>query len=101
MVHAAAFPIACSGTLISMFKQKFSHGVTHTLPQDVRAVLIANPKAYTTWELITPLARNEWICWVISAKKQETRDRRIQILSENLALGKRRPCCWAGCVHRG
>lgn len=100
MVQTVATSIACSGTLIAMFKERFSQGVVHSLPRDVRIALATNSKAYLTWESITPLARNEWICWVISAKKEETRDRRIQILSENLALGKRRPCCWAGCVHR-
>ena len=49
---------------------------------------------------ITALARNEWICWVTSAKKEETRAKRIKWGCENLSAGKRRPCCWAGCPHR-
>ena len=92
---------AYSGKLKAMSQERFSQGVVHRLPTDIRKALALNTKAYLTWESVTPLARNEWICWVTSAKKEETRDRRIQILSENLALGKRRPCCWAGCVHRG
>jgi uncharacterized protein YdeI (YjbR/CyaY-like superfamily) len=46
------------------------------------------------------LARNEWICWVDSAKKAETRLKRINWGCENLEDGKRRPCCWPGCPHR-
>lgn len=52
------------------------------------------------WDDLTPLARNEFICWVISAKKEETREHRIKRLCEELLEGKRRPCCWIGCSHR-
>lgn len=79
---------------------KISSGTVHKIPGDVQKLLILSPKAHTVWEDITPLARNEWICWIESAIKTETRDRRIRIMSENLIKGKRRPCCWAGCVHR-
>ncbi len=81
-------------------KEKVSGGVAHTLPADVRSLLNSKEKVHAAWEDITPLARNEWICWIVSAKKLETRDRRIKIMGENLLLGKRRPCCWAGCEHR-
>lgn len=75
-------------------------GVVHPLPNDLKKVLISNPNALTTWKDITPLARNEWICWIESAKKPETRLKRINWGCENLASGKRRPCCWPGCPHR-
>jgi uncharacterized protein YdeI (YjbR/CyaY-like superfamily) len=78
----------------------FSNGTVHNLPDDLRAILMASEAAGKTWEDITPLARNEWICWVESAKQLETRQRRIRIAGENLGSGKRRPCCWAGCIHR-
>ncbi len=83
-----------------MIKKGISSGVVHKVPSDVRNILISKPAVREVWEDITPLARNEWLCWVESAKKSETRDRRIRIMSENLASGKRRPCCWAGCMHR-
>ena len=51
-------------------------------------------------EDITPLARNEWICWVQSVKKPETRLKHVEQARENLRDGKRRPCCWPGCPHR-
>lgn len=75
-------------------------GVVHELPMDLGAALSANPKALATWKDITPLARNEWICWIESAKKLETRSKRIAWGCSNLEDGKRRPCCWPGCPHR-
>jgi uncharacterized protein YdeI (YjbR/CyaY-like superfamily) len=79
---------------------KIAGGVVHDLPDDFRAALLADSQALATWEDITPLARNEWICWVESAKKVETRQKRIAWGRENLSEGKRRPCCWPGCPHR-
>jgi uncharacterized protein YdeI (YjbR/CyaY-like superfamily) len=75
-------------------------GVVHELPDDLQAALKIHPKALATWLDITPLARNEWICWVEDAKKLETRTKRINWGRENLEEGKRRPCCWPGCAHR-
>ena len=75
-------------------------GVVHDLPEDLAAALRSDPEALATWQDITPLARNEWICWVESAKKAETRAKRIDWGRENLRDGKRRPCCWPGCPHR-
>ncbi len=80
--------------------KKISGGVVHTLPLDFRKVLTSSPKALTAWEDITPLARNEWICWITSPKKQETRDEHVERAREQLIQGKRRPCCWPGCPHR-
>ena len=78
---------------------KIAGGVVHDLPDEFRAALLADSQALATWEDITPLARNEWICWVESAKKVETRQKRIAWGRENLSEGKRRPCCWPGCPH--
>ena len=79
---------------------RVSSGTAHTLPADLRAALVATPAALAVWEDITPLARNEWICWVTSGKKAETRGIRIQKGLSKLKGGMRRPCCWAGCDHR-
>ena len=76
-------------------------GVVHDLPGDLKDALKADSRALATWEDITPLARNEWICWIESAKKLETRRKRIDWGRSNLSEGKRRPCCWPGCPHRG
>ncbi len=83
-----------------MPQKKISGGVVHEPPTDLKKALTSEPKALATWEDITPLARNEWICWVESAKKVEARSHRIEWGISNLKDGKRRPCCWAGCPHR-
>src|SRR3989442_15503186 len=61
-----------------MSQKKISSGVVHAVPADFRKALTSDPQALTAWEDITPLARNEWICWIESAKKAETRSRRIE-----------------------
>lgn len=80
--------------------QKLPGGVVHKLPADLRSGLIKHEVALAAWKDITPLARNEFICWVEDAKKQETRERRIRRTKEELEEGMRRPCCWPGCDHR-
>lgn len=72
----------------------------HKLPADFKRALVANPKAQAVWDDITPLARNEWICWITSGKKAETRGIRIKKGLSKLSGGMRRPCCWVGCPHR-
>lgn len=77
-----------------------SGGTVHAMPADLRKALLADPKVTALWEDITPLARNEFICWVENAKQFETRERRIRRTCEELLEGNRRPCCWLGCIHR-
>lgn len=72
----------------------------HELPRDLRDALATNATALHAWNDITPLARNEFICWVESAKQAPTRARRIRRTQEELEEGQRRPCCWPGCTHR-
>lgn len=83
-----------------MAKKDIATGVVHNVPTDLRMTLNSDPKALAAWEDITPLARNELICWIESAKKPETRNRRIEWARTELREGKRRPCCWPGCPHR-
>jgi uncharacterized protein YdeI (YjbR/CyaY-like superfamily) len=83
-----------------MSVNNISPGVVHKVPTDIRKVLLTSSRALELWEDITPLARNEWICWVEEAKLAETRNRRIKRVRDDLLRGKRRPCCWAGCTHR-
>ena len=76
-------------------------GTIHNkIPKDFRMVLEKNDKARATWEDITPLARNEFLCWLENATLNETKARRLKRAEEDLAKGKRRPCCWIGCIHR-
>lgn len=74
--------------------------VVHKAPDDLREALQANSGTLRRWNELTPLARNEWICWVTSAKQEETRKRRIVVGLDKMRKGMRRPCCWAGCPHR-
>ena len=80
--------------------KKFSAGVIHKLPADLKKALASSSKAHEVWEDITELARNEYICWIEDAKRSETREKRIRWAKDNLIKGKRRPCCWPGCPHR-
>lgn len=75
-------------------------GVVHALPKDLRMALLADKAALAAWYDITPLARNEWICWTISPKTQKTRDEHVRRVVKELKEGMRRPCCWLGCIHR-
>jgi hypothetical protein len=77
-----------------------SGGVVHKLPADLRESLLSDAKALGIWESLTPLARNEWICWVTFVKKDETRKDHVMRTVNELREGKRRPCCWLGCIHR-
>jgi uncharacterized protein YdeI (YjbR/CyaY-like superfamily) len=75
-------------------------GVAHQLPSDLSEALENDESALERWEDLTPLARNEWICWVITTKKPETRANHIERTITELLEGVRRPCCWMGFVHR-
>ncbi len=83
-----------------MAKKEISSGVVHKIPEDLRNALISDPKALAIWEDITPLARNEWICWTTLVKKEETRKDHVRRVLSELKEGMRRPCCWIGCIHR-
>lgn len=80
--------------------RKISSGVVHDIPDDLKEILASDSEALNNWESITPLARNEWICWIEDAKKPDTRLRRIDRVPADLKKGKKRPCCWPGCSHR-
>ena len=57
-----------------MSEKQISGGVVHDLPADLKEALASDAKALETWEDITPLARNEWICWIESAKKSKNKN---------------------------
>jgi uncharacterized protein YdeI (YjbR/CyaY-like superfamily) len=83
-----------------MATKKTTSGMVHRLPADFRGAIESDAAVKSLWASITPLARNEWICWVTSAKKEETRRRRIEVGLDKMRGGMRRPCCWPGCPHR-
>jgi hypothetical protein len=75
-------------------------GTVHHAPDDLRRVIAADPQLLSLWNGLMALGRGEFICWVEDAKRPLTRERRIQRTCEELREGKKRPCCWAGCIHR-
>lgn len=83
-----------------MGKKEISDGVVHKTPMDLRKALLADRAALEKWGDITPLSRNEWICWVESVKKPDTRREHVKRVCQELKEGMRRPCCWIGCIHR-
>ena len=78
----------------------FPQGTVHTASPDVKAAISADPGVLALWQGLTPLGRNEFLCWIEDAKQEQTRARRIRRTVEEMQEGKRRPCCWPGCVHR-
>lgn len=78
----------------------FLHGTAHEAPSDLRSAIEGDAALLALWQGLTPLGRNEFICWVLDAKQAATRARRILRTVKELREGKRRPCCWAGCIHR-
>jgi uncharacterized protein YdeI (YjbR/CyaY-like superfamily) len=77
-----------------------SADLRHDTPAELQAILAADPALSAKWRGLTELARNEWICWMTSPKKEETRAAHLNRLQEEVLRGKRRPCCWPGCPHR-
>ncbi|MBW3097020.1 YdeI/OmpD-associated family protein [Pseudohoeflea coraliihabitans] len=81
-------------------KRELPAGLVHAVPPDMHAALTATAEITALWQDLTAIGRNEFLCWVEDAKRQETRARRIQRTIEELLDGRKRPCCWAGCIHR-
>jgi uncharacterized protein YdeI (YjbR/CyaY-like superfamily) len=83
-----------------MKNPEIAQGVVHEVPTDLSEILLKDSSLLTKWQSLTPLMRNEWICWLTIVKKPETRISHLQRLQEDLQKGKKRPCCWPGCPHR-
>lgn len=66
------------------------------VPAELRKALETAPRAQALWMEITPIARRDWIYWIISAKQRETRTGRVEKACDMLASGKRRVCCFGG-----
>lgn len=75
-------------------------GVLHATPDDMEEALKAEAGIPELWNKLTPIQRNEWICWVTTVKKPETRTEHVHRMIAELKEGKRKPCCWPGCPHR-
>ena len=77
-----------------------SGGLVHKMPADLINALTQTREIASLWENLTPIARNEFICWVEDAKQEKTRARRVRRAVEEILEGQKRPCCWVGCIHR-
>lgn len=76
------------------------NGVLHDTPDDMMKALVLDNEILSKWNKLTPIQRNEWICWITIVKKTETREEHIERMLEQLNEGKKTPCCWPGCPHR-
>ncbi|HSX30914.1 MAG TPA: YdeI/OmpD-associated family protein [Candidatus Saccharimonadales bacterium] len=83
-----------------MAQDELTGGTVHKLPADLQKALASSAAAKTAWQSLTPLARNEWICWTVTVRQQKTRDDHVKRVISELKEGIRRPCCWIGCIHR-
>ncbi len=63
----------------------------------LQAALTANPKARAVFEGFSQSQQREYLDWIIDAKREETRDKRIAQAVEWLAEGKRRNWKYENC----
>ena len=89
-----------STAIKTMASTECAAGVLHEVPADLHVILTSDAALLAKWNDLTPIQRNEWICWVTIVKKPETRADHVMRLSSQLQEGKRQPCCWPGCPHR-
>ena len=82
------------GDIVTLEIMSAAEELEPRIPADLRKALAAAPKARALWSHITPIARRDWIHWITSARRPETRARRIDNACEMLAAGKRRVCCF-------
>lgn len=64
------------------------------IPDDLKKALKNHPEAASLWAKITPAAQWEWLRWIRSTNKDETRVRRVEVACDKLKKGMRRPCCF-------
>lgn len=83
-----------SGDTVSVTIEATREWPEPEIPKDIKKALAADAAAFNLWEKITPMARWEWIRWIRSTGRQETREKRIEVALSKLRKGERRPCCW-------
>lgn len=72
---------------------KILNGVLHEVPEDMQKLLANDSDIIEKWNKLTPIQRNEWICWITIVKKSETRAEHLDRMLEEVKEGKRKPCC--------
>ena len=85
---------AAAGDVVALEITPVAEEPEPRVPTDLKKALAAAPEARALWSDITPVARRDWIHWITSAKREETRARRVRNACEMLASGKRRVCCF-------
>lgn len=81
-------------------KSQVASRFLHEVPDDIKKALKTNEEILERWNKLTPIQRNEWICWITIVKKKETREEHIKRMIREISEGKKQPCCWPGCQHR-
>ncbi|MEW6773477.1 MAG: YdeI/OmpD-associated family protein [Bacteroidota bacterium] len=79
---------------------KIEESAFHPIPENLKNILLENSELLEKWNALTPIARNEWICWITIPKQEKTKQERLKRLQEDILSGQKRPCCWPGCPHR-
>lgn len=94
-------PLPKAGDIVTLEIAPVAEEPEPKVPADLRKALAAAPKgapgkpgAREAWADITPAARRDFIHWITSPKKPETRAKRIATACDMLVKGKRRPCCF-------
>ncbi|HZZ65366.1 MAG TPA: YdeI/OmpD-associated family protein [Candidatus Baltobacteraceae bacterium] len=85
---------AAAGDVVTLEIAPVGEEPEPAVPEDLRKALDAAPKSRALWSQITPVARRDWIYWIVTAKRPETRAIRIEKTCSMLAAGKRRVCCF-------
>jgi hypothetical protein len=85
---------AAAGDTVQLEIRPSARALEPRVPADLRKALGASSHALAAWKDITPVARRDWISWITSARKAETRVRRVGAACDMLASGKRRVCCF-------
>ena len=70
-------------------KYSFEQGIPPSLSDEFVTRLKANVAAWTDWESSPPGYRKQVAHWIMSAKRAETRERRLTILIEDCAKGRK------------
>ena len=68
-----------------------------TVPQDMNAALDASSAARATFDGFPPSAQRDYVDWIVGAKRDETRTKRLNQAVEWLAEGKRRNWKYENC----
>lgn len=85
---------AASGDTVTVSLEPVKTWPEPQIPADFKKALAASSRAQDIWNQATPMAHWEWVRWMRSTGRQETRERRMRVGISKLEHGERRPCCW-------